>query len=307
MTTSNLCYDTSRHAYILNASTGKAVFVATATSFSPASTSPVTLTSPAPLAEFAGLVSDDIPPAFNIHKATAADLAKYEAPFTVITPTTSVDWSTHSHPVDFAGLTYKAPQQCTTTVIDPAITTFYLNSGASIHLSNMESDFYSLNLIMPWSISGIGGSSVFTVGVGTIKIIITKGMHLTLTNVLFVPSATVHLASISALCSQSHCSVHFDASSCWVTVHNGACILSGTVSSCHLYTLSGGGLSVECTLLAYHAPTLHIWHGHLGHANYHAEYDLAKLGHAEGINLTTPQFLYPLHCWETDQVHCTQG
>ena len=189
-TAGSLRYDTTGCAYILGTSTGEAVFIAMATSLAPGSTPTTALaTLPAPT-EFAGLASDHITPVF-IHEAINADTAEYEALFSIVTLTTSVDWHAHTYPVDFAGLTYKAPQQYAAIVIDPAVTMFYLDSRVSTHLSNTESDFYTLKPITPRSISGIGVLSIFAVGIGTIKIVITKGMHLTLHDILFVPSATV--------------------------------------------------------------------------------------------------------------------
>lgn len=133
----------------------------------------------------------------------------------------------------------------------------------------------SLKPISPRSVGGVGGTSVFAVATGTIKLVIAKGLHLTLHDVLFVPSATVRLISVSALCAQNRCTAHFDDSTCWVTARNGARILSGVLSSRRLYALTGGQLSAEHALLAHRAPTLHTWHGRLGHANYRTVYDLA--------------------------------
>ena len=39
-------------------------------------------------------------------------------------------------------------------MIDPALDTFYLDSGASVHISNIESNFYTLRPIIPYAING---------------------------------------------------------------------------------------------------------------------------------------------------------
>ena len=182
-----------------------------------------------------------------------------------------------------ASITYKAPNQHAATFIDPALDMFYLNSGTSIHTSNTEADFFALWPTTPRAVNGVGGSSILAVGISSIKLTIVKGLHLTLHDVLFIPSATVRLISVSALCAQTRCSLHFDDNTCWVTAHNGMRILNGALSACRLYSLTGGWLSVEHALLIHRLSTLHIWHGHLGHANYRAVYDLAHEERATGM------------------------
>jgi hypothetical protein len=166
--------------------------------------------------------------------------------------TTSLDWHTHSRPINFAGITYKAPNQRSRTIVDPAIVPFFLDSGASIHISNDETDFFSLRPIPPRAVNGVGGSSIQAVGVGTLHLIIARGIHITLNNVLFIPAATVCLISVSALCAAHRCMASFDATNCWVQARSGIHMLSGTLTSRHLYTLSGGQLSVEHAYLAHH-------------------------------------------------------
>jgi hypothetical protein len=138
-------------------------------------------------------------PAF-IHELSAADEDEYTTPLAAINPlTTSLDW--HSNTVDFASITYKAPNQRQCTIVDPLIIPMFLDSGASVHISNDESDFFSLRPIPPHSINGVGGSSIQAVGIGTIHLVVARGIHITLNNVLFIPTAMVQLISVSALCT----------------------------------------------------------------------------------------------------------
>jgi hypothetical protein len=99
-------------------------------------------------------------------------------------------------------------------MIDSTLDTFYLDSGASVHISNVESDFHMLHPITLCAVNVIGGSSVMAVRVGSIKLTIAKGLHLTLHDVLFIPTVMVHLISVSTLCAQTQCSVHFDDTTC---------------------------------------------------------------------------------------------
>lgn len=129
----------------------------------------------------------------------------------------------------------------------------------------------------------MGGSSILAIRIGSIKLIVTRGLHISLHDILFIPSETVHLISVSVLCTETHCSVHFDDATCWVTTHNGAHILSVTMSANHHYSITGGQLSAAHILLVQSLSMLHTWHGRLGHANYRAVYNLARGGHATGM------------------------
>jgi len=270
---SRLRYDTNGRAYLLDSETHQAIYVA---STEPADT-------PAPSTEFAGLASDTITPAF-IRDLSDADEDEYTTLVAAVDSlTTSLDWHTHSHPVNFAGITYKAPNQRSRTIVDPAIIPFFLDSGSSIHISNDETDFFSLRPIPPRAVNGVGGSSIQAVGVGTLRLIVARGIHITLDNILFIPTATVRLISVSALCAAHRCMASFDATNCWVQARSGTRMLSGTLTSRRLYALSGGQLSAEHTYLAHHLPTLQSWHRHLGHANYRAVYDLVRSGNATGM------------------------
>lgn len=170
--------------------------------------------------------------------------------------------------------------------MDPSIIPFFLDSGASVHISNTESDFFSLRPIPPRTVSGVGGSSIEALGVGTLRLVVSKGTHITLDQVLFIPTATVRLISVSSLCSTHRCIASFDASSCWVTARSGSRMLSGSLTSCRLYALSGGQLSADHVFLAQRVPDLQSWHRRLGHANYRAVYDLARSGNATGMPIT---------------------
>jgi hypothetical protein len=273
--TGKLHYDQDRHAYLLDSESLEAVYIASA--------APSPSESPTPTKEFTSLAYNEISLAF-IRELPDSDCDEYNAFFTALgSLNTSVDWHSHTQPVDFFGLTYKAPNQHAHTLVDPSVLPFFLDSGASVHISNTKSDFYSLCPISPGSVSGIGGSSVQAVAVGTIHLIVAKGIHLTLDNILFIPSATVCLLSVSALCSAHCCVASFNESSCWVQTHSGTWMLTGILTSHHLYALSGGQLSADHAYLAHHQPTLESWHHCLGHANYQTIYDLACLGNATSM------------------------
>jgi hypothetical protein len=216
-----LRYDTAGRAYLLDSETHEAIYVAA---------TPPTST-PEPTQEFTGLVYDPLPSA-HIQDLPGSDNEEYSALFMAVEDLKmSTNWRTHTKHVNFAGLTYKAPNQHKRTIVDPSLTPFFLDSGASVHISNTESDFYSLCPVPPRAVHGVGGSSISAIGIGSICLIIAKGIHLTLNHVLFIPTATVCLISVSAVCTVHRCIASFDATSCWVQGHNGTRMLTGTLMS----------------------------------------------------------------------------
>lgn len=77
---------------------------------------------------------------------------------------------------------------------------YLLDLCASIHILYERIDFISLKpLQSPCLIHGLGGSSVNTVGIGTINIKVLKGSYLLLEPALFIPTSTVQLVSVALL------------------------------------------------------------------------------------------------------------
>jgi len=153
----------------------------------------------------------------------------------------------------------------------------------TVHISHELSDFFALHRLPPCPVRGIGGSQVSAIGISSIKLRIGRGLHITLHHVLFVPSAAVCLVSVSSLCSADTYTTHFDAKSCWVSTKAGVCVLTGNLTSCCLYRVSGTNLQArhQCTssitetvpdglhdvLYSTPVPTLGVWHRRLTHAN----------------------------------------
>ena len=174
-------------------------------------------TANSPTMEFTGLASDTLTPEVA-SSLSGFDADEYNAMYLDTSALlTSIDWRCHSQPVDLAALTYKAPNQHVPTTIDLSLTPFFLDTGASIHISNCESDFYRLRPVTPRAVHGVGGSAIQAIGIRSICLIIAKGIHVTLDNILFIPGATIRLISVSVLTSALKCVVHFADSTCWVT------------------------------------------------------------------------------------------
>ncbi|CCM06581.1 uncharacterized protein FIBRA_08859 [Fibroporia radiculosa] len=99
------------------------------------------------------------------------------------------------------------------TLLPPS---FFFDSGASTHLTPCQSNFVSFCSILPCGIRGVNGSVIYALSIGRVSLSLPTGSTLALDDVLFVPQATVHLLSISALCSSpSQYHVVFD--------HTGVC------------------------------------------------------------------------------------
>jgi len=180
---------------------------------------------------------------------------------------------------------------------------FFLDTGANAHISPERSDFKALRPIPPHPISGVGGTYIYVVGVGTIEIHIAGGHKLTLDNVLYAPASTVRLISVLTLNRSGRYTSHFDDNSFWLTNSGGATILHGNVHEGRkLYNLSLSNVKSihkwnEPTAAdgpspnampsgAFHAnrtPNVETWHHCLGHCNVGAIVDMARKEGVEGM------------------------
>ncbi|KAG1825399.1 hypothetical protein EV424DRAFT_1301756, partial [Suillus variegatus] len=163
-----LRYDTNGRAYLLDSESHEAIYVAT----SPATSSADLPDTPVTSQEFAGLASDTITPAFIQELSDAGEDDYTTLLASIDTLTTSLDWRSNTRPVDFAVFTYKAPNQHKHTIVDLSLVPLFLDSGASVHISNDEADFFSLHPIAPRSVNGVGGLSIQAVGVGTLQLVV---------------------------------------------------------------------------------------------------------------------------------------
>jgi hypothetical protein len=112
---------------------------------------------------------------------------------------TNIDWLEHSNPSTMTSISNPkitaTPQTQSIPILNES-NPFWMDSGASVHISPDQNDFITLKTVSPRSVKGVGGSSVWAIGIGDIKICIGRGTHLLLKNVLYIPDATVRLISI---------------------------------------------------------------------------------------------------------------
>ena len=205
-------------------------------------------------------------------------------------PRVSIDWAEHSNNIEVSPTMIAAPHQTRrTAVISLDTCPFFLDSGASVHVSPEQSDFLSLRPISSKAIKGVGGSSILATRIGDIKLCIARGAYIILLGVLFIPNSTVHLISISSLTRDSTCHVHFGETSCWIdNSSTKALIAHGSLTpSKGLYTLDLHSPQAEHTLTASSdSASIETWHCHLGHANYQTLKDMARNRLIEGMPTT---------------------
>ena len=207
---------------------------------------------------------------------------------------TNINWNNHSQPIDFAALSASDTSplsQTNHTIISTDTHPFWLDSGATIHISPERSDFTSLRSVPPRYIKGLGGMSVLAVAIGDIKIWIGHGTSLILCDVLYVPEAQVRLISVRGLTCDSSVMTHFDHNSCWLTTKStGTTIAQGSLlTHKNLYALSLSSAQAEHALVTQRTPTIETWHRRLGHANYQAIQDMLKKGLIKGAKTISPR------------------
>ena len=119
----------------------------------------------------------------------------------------------------------------------------YLDSGASAHIFCKDFDFLVLEPIAPRHITGVGNASVSATGISTVEIFLPGvASTLTLRDVLFAPTAGIHLVSISQL-DDSGYRLSFDNGMCTLSdCATNSVLTEGQKDSSHLYALPGSCL-----------------------------------------------------------------
>src|ERR1700733_704016 len=170
-TASGIRRDKSGRAYIVDSVSGQAILLASDDD------------STSPTVALATLDSADDP----IYASMSdADCFEYDALF-LEDHSASVDWHERRRTVSAGNCLVASINTNTRTALSADAGPFILDSGATIHISPVSSDFYDLRAVAPRTIKGIGGSSISATGVGKIRLQIGKGVEITLEPVLFVP------------------------------------------------------------------------------------------------------------------------
>jgi len=238
-----------------------------------------------PTAEFAGIASDNISEADPL--TLPIEQIEYEGWFAFEEePKTTVDWNTHTKPSDVAAISEISPinqNNCTPISLDDL--PFYVDTGATVHISPEKSDFLTLKPTTAHSVKGISSSSITAIGIGSIKLCIACGTYIILQNTLYIPNATVRLISVSTLACNNQAVAHFDESSCWITNKSTNAIIacSTLLPNKNLYSLTLHSIYAEHTFTAQHAPDLKTLQCCLSHTNYQTLKDMVSGGMIPGM------------------------
>ncbi|KAJ3493647.1 hypothetical protein NLJ89_g10967 [Agrocybe chaxingu] len=91
----------------------------------------------------------------------------------------SVDWNLASCQVDIAAIVVEPLHQSQSTPISTDTCPFYVDTGATAHISPDRTDFITLRpSISAHTIKGVGGSFITAIGCGDIKLRISRGKYL---------------------------------------------------------------------------------------------------------------------------------
>jgi hypothetical protein len=154
---------------------------------------------------------NDIQPTVNLAEVTNEDTAhamlkdnlfKFKAYLCVNRMShISIDWSKTLTSVDLFQVPVEPVAYTTNHELMSClpIAPFILDSSANCHVLLKHSDFKSLHPIPPINVKGFDGSSAKAIGMGSIKLRVASRIKISLSNVLFIPSSTIRLMSMSAL------------------------------------------------------------------------------------------------------------
>ena len=206
--------------------------------------------------------------------------------------TASVDWVRHTTVIDWLA-TESSPvlSLCACALLSRAIECpFILDSGASHHISPERSDFKELRPIALHLIQGFNGSSTSTIGIGDIDLCIASGHKLVLKDVLFMPSCSTCLVSISALTHTGYNFVTFGTEECWLSDKHHKIIVHRSLSKTSgLYTLNCTSACVarskSSALYTKRVSDLEIWHCRLSHCNTRSIIDMARSKAVKGMSI----------------------
>ena len=210
----------------------------------------------------------------------------------------SVNWNTHSR--DSTPSALNAQSSTAPTSIPLSECPFYLDTGATVHVSPDYADFTNVRSIPSRPIKGVGGSSIAAVGMGDI-IIHSGEATLTLKDALYVPDATVRLISVGSVARDSKTGLYFDDRECSLVDPTtfSRKVIGDLLPTKRLYALRASG--VDHAFAMQHAPDLVTLHNRMGHANYRVIQDMARNGMIAGVSPKLASQL-PAKC-----ISCIQG
>jgi len=167
---------------------------------------------------------------------------------------------------------------------------WFLDTAASVHISEFINDFNDIKPVVNRRVKGLGSSPIAAAGIGDVGLTLSNGHSLSLKNTLYIPNCNLRLISCGALIKSLHCYVVFDVDKAYiVSKPSNQTLATGTAVATNLYKLD---LHTDCALtvsLPTRTPTLRTWHARLGHANYQTVIDMAQHKPCEGMRIDLSQ------------------
>lgn len=134
-----------------------------------------------------------------------------------------------------------------------------IDSGATDHIYTCLTLMTDLQQCKPIIVHLPNGYTTIVTTIGSVKI----KPNLTLTGVLYIPTFTYNLISVSKLTNSTHSTITFTHNKCTFQGHDG----SKTIGSLHggLYTLTSTPNSTPLTTSFTHLSSNNLWYARLGH------------------------------------------
>lgn len=114
-------------------------------------------------------------------------------------PFASIDWNTQICDINTILLTTASVNPNSSVSLSMTNYPYFADSAASAHLTPEHNDFYTLCPVTGHCIRGINRSAIDTSSISDIKLHIRDNIYLILTDVLYIPQATVRLLSVGLL------------------------------------------------------------------------------------------------------------
>ncbi|KAK9059981.1 hypothetical protein SSX86_020685 [Deinandra increscens subsp. villosa] len=158
---------------------------------------------------------------------------------------------------------------------------WYLDNGASNHMSGNMSHFSVLDQSMTGKVNFGDGSSVQIAGKGSILLEGNKQEQKLLTEVYYIPSLKSNIMSLGQL-TEGGCEVNMKGDKLWVRECSGRLLMKVSRSPNRLYKIALKTGSPKCFHAKMEDPAW-LWHGRLGHTNFQNLDDITRKEMVEGV------------------------